>query len=165
MDVLLKNSFYETLNNVVDLNKDNKISRNDVDLEKIYITIWVIVKKLMRDIYKEYNEENKNEKRVYYISMEFLMGKMLKDSLINLGIEEDIKDLIEDFGYDIIDLYKFDVETKLGSGGLGRLGACYLDFGFRIFHYVTGGIVICISDCFHFRHGGSIFIRFIEKTT
>lgn len=127
MDVLLKNSFYETLNNVVDLNKDNKISRNDVDLEKIYITIWVIVKKLMRDIYKEYNEENKNEKRVYYISMEFLMGKMLKDSLINLGIEEDIKDLIEDFGYDIIDLYKFDVETKLGSGGLGRLGACYLD--------------------------------------
>ena len=58
MDDLLKNRFYETLNNMIDFKKDNELSKNDVDLEKIYITIWAIVKKMMRDIYKEYNGEN-----------------------------------------------------------------------------------------------------------
>jgi len=70
---------------------------------------------------------NLDNKRVYYISMEFLMGRTLANSLINLGIWEDFRDAISSLGYDFDELISEEQDAGLGNGGLGRLAACFLD--------------------------------------
>ncbi len=66
-------------------------------------------------------------KRVYYLSMEFLMGRMLTNSLINLGIYENTCQALKDLGYKLEDLEELEPDAGLGNGGLGRLAACFLD--------------------------------------
>ncbi|MBI1921819.1 MAG: glycogen/starch/alpha-glucan phosphorylase [Geobacter sp.] len=73
---------------------------------------------------KYYNEDMK---RVYYLSMEFLLGKTLENSLINLGLHDQYKQALESLGYDLNDICEQEVEAGLGNGGLGRLAACLLD--------------------------------------
>ncbi len=68
-----------------------------------------------------------NLKRVYYLSMEFLIGRLLGNNIINLGLWEEVASAMEDLGYDITDLREIEVDAGLGNGGLGRLAACYLD--------------------------------------
>jgi glycogen phosphorylase len=70
---------------------------------------------------------NLDNKRVYYISMEFLMGRALGNSLINLGLWNDFKDAISSLGYDFEELLSEEQDAGLGNGGLGRLAACFLD--------------------------------------
>ncbi|OQA77704.1 MAG: Maltodextrin phosphorylase [bacterium ADurb.Bin243] len=69
----------------------------------------------------------KNVKRVYYLSLEFLMGRTLGNSLINLGIYDDCQRAIKELGYDISVLRDMERDAGLGNGGLGRLAACFLD--------------------------------------
>ncbi|QWV95204.1 glycogen/starch/alpha-glucan phosphorylase [Geomonas oryzisoli] len=71
-----------------------------------------------------YNSDNK---RVYYMSMEFLMGRTLSNSLINLGLWEDFKDAITSLGNDFDQIVNEEQDAGLGNGGLGRLAACFLD--------------------------------------
>lgn len=66
-------------------------------------------------------------KRVYYLSMEFLIGRLLTNNLINLGIYDEYKLALEEMGYVIQELEESEVEAGLGNGGLGRLAACFLD--------------------------------------
>jgi len=66
-------------------------------------------------------------KRVYYLSMEFLIGRLLTNNLINLGIYDEYKLALEELGHDIHELEEIEVEAGLGNGGLGRLAACFLD--------------------------------------
>ncbi len=68
-----------------------------------------------------------NVKRVYYLSMEFLIGRLLTNNLINLGIYDEYKLALEELGYDIHELEETEVEAGLGNGGLGRLASCFLD--------------------------------------
>jgi glycogen phosphorylase len=70
---------------------------------------------------------NSDDKRVYYISMEFLMGRALGNSLINLGILENFRDAITSLGYDFEAILCEEQDAGLGNGGLGRLAACFLD--------------------------------------
>ena len=77
------------------------------------------------DTQRKYYESN--SKRVYYISMEFLLGKSLKNNLINLGLLEYVQKALSDLGYDLDDLCRIEEDAGLGNGGLGRLAACYLD--------------------------------------
>jgi starch phosphorylase len=70
---------------------------------------------------------NNNVKRVYYLSLEFLMGRMLKNSLVNLGIKENTKFALREFDILLGDLCKLEPDAGLGNGGLGRLAACFLD--------------------------------------
>jgi glycogen phosphorylase len=70
---------------------------------------------------------SKGPKRVYYLSMEFLMGRVLEDSLINLGMRDDFVQALESLGYDFAELCEQEHEAGLGNGGLGRLAACFLD--------------------------------------
>lgn len=67
------------------------------------------------------------EKKVYYISMEFLIGKLLSNNLINLGIYEELREILESNGKCLADIEETEPEPSLGNGGLGRLAACFLD--------------------------------------
>ena len=67
------------------------------------------------------------KRKVYYISMEFLIGKLLSNNLINLGIYDELKDLLEANGKDLSKIEDAEPEPSLGNGGLGRLAACFLD--------------------------------------
>ncbi|MHB9132938.1 MAG: glycogen/starch/alpha-glucan phosphorylase [Armatimonadota bacterium] len=66
-------------------------------------------------------------KRVYYLSMEFLMGRSLGNTLINLELYDTCKQALEELGYDLEEMRDFEVDAGLGNGGLGRLAACFLD--------------------------------------
>ena len=72
-------------------------------------------------------EENTGKKKLYYISAEFLIGKLLSNNLINLGIYEEVKKELSDAGKSLTDLEEYEPEPSLGNGGLGRLAACFLD--------------------------------------
>ena len=72
-------------------------------------------------------DENDGEKKVYYISAEFLIGKLLSNNLINLGIYEKMKGILEKNGHTIAELEEVEPEPSLGNGGLGRLAACFMD--------------------------------------
>ncbi|QSL65537.1 hypothetical protein MERGE_002850 [Pneumocystis wakefieldiae] len=68
-----------------------------------------------------------NPKRVYYLSIEFLMGRTLDNSMINLGIKDMIREGISELGFNIEDIIDAETDAALGNGGLGRLAACFLD--------------------------------------
>jgi len=70
---------------------------------------------------------NTDHKRVYYLSMEYLMGRTLENSLINLGLLGEFKEAISSLGYDFDELVETEQDAGLGNGGLGRLAACFLD--------------------------------------
>ncbi len=69
----------------------------------------------------------KDARRIYYLSMEFLMGRALGNAMINLGIEDQARSALYDLGMDLEDLREEELEAGLGNGGLGRLAACFLD--------------------------------------
>ncbi|MBF1707117.1 MAG: glycogen/starch/alpha-glucan family phosphorylase [Streptococcus sanguinis] len=70
---------------------------------------------------------NTGKKKLYYISAEFLIGKLLSNNLINLGLYDDVKQELADAGKDLIEVEEVELERSLGNGGLGRLAACFLD--------------------------------------
>ena len=71
--------------------------------------------------------ERDDNRRVAYMSLEFLMGRLLRNALLNLGIEEETKEALNRLGLDLEDVYDRECDTGLGNGGLGRLAACFLD--------------------------------------
>ena len=70
---------------------------------------------------------NTGKKKVYYISAEFLIGKLLSNNLINLGLYDDVKKELAAAGKDLIEVEEVELEPSLGNGGLGRLAACFID--------------------------------------
>ena len=88
---------------------------------------------LLRDLLGEQRAEfsddvrTQGKKRVYYLSMEFLMGRSLKNALYNLNMTDLARDALKDFGVNLERLYDCEPDAGLGNGGLGRLAACYLD--------------------------------------
>ena len=70
---------------------------------------------------------NTGKKKLYYISAEFLIGKLLSNNLINLGLYDEVKETLAGAGKDLIEVEEVELEPSLGNGGLGRLAACFLD--------------------------------------
>lgn len=90
--------------------------------EEIYNALLTLVKTMA-----EGKKHKNSKKKLYYISAEFLIGKLLSNNLINLGIYDDIKEELAKNGKDLCEIEEFEKEPSLGNGGLGRLAACFLD--------------------------------------
>ena len=90
--------------------------------EEIYYALLTIVQDMAAE-----KERTDSKKKLYYISAEFLVGKLLSNNMINLGIYKEVKDLLEANGKDIVQIEEIEPEPSLGNGGLGRLAACFLD--------------------------------------
>ena len=91
-------------------------------MEEIYHALLTIVKGRMKDLKK-----NAGSRKLYYISAEFLIGKLLSNNLINLGLFDETAEVLKKHGIDIADIEEAETEPSLGNGGLGRLAACFLD--------------------------------------
>ena len=72
-------------------------------------------------------KRNEGSKKLYYISTEFLIGKLLSNNLINLGLYEETEKVLKSHGYELCEIEELEMEPSLGNGGLGRLAACFLD--------------------------------------
>ncbi len=97
-------------------------SISDCSNEELYYSILQLSKKLM-----EASERIEGEKKIYYISAEFLIGKLLSNNLINLGIYDNLEKILEKNGKQLSAIEEVEPEPSLGNGGLGRLAACFLD--------------------------------------
>ena len=90
--------------------------------EQVYYALLSVVKEMSKG-----KERKAGNKKVYYISAEFLIGKLLSNNLINLGIYDDVKSLLAENQKDLTEIEEVEPEPSLGNGGLGRLAACFLD--------------------------------------
>ena len=90
--------------------------------QEIYQALMAVVQDMA-----EQKESNVGKKKVYYVSAEFLIGKLLSNNMINLGIYEDVRKMLAANGKDICEIEEIEAEPSLGNGGLGRLAACFLD--------------------------------------
>ena len=90
--------------------------------EEVYYAVLELTKEMT-----EVTEEITGEKKLYYISAEFLIGKLLSNNLINLGIYEDLEKILKKYGKELSKIEEVEPEPSLGNGGLGRLAACFLD--------------------------------------
>ena len=89
---------------------------------EVYYALLQVVQNMAKD-----KEVPVKKKKIYYISAEFLIGKLLSNNMINLGIYDDVKKILAENGKDICEIEEIEPEPSLGNGGLGRLAACFLD--------------------------------------
>ena len=114
--------------------KDKLMSECNVTLDmasadQIYRCLAMITRQIMADRQKQYQSKvlGEGKKQVYYLCMEFLMGRSLRTSLFNLGLNEVAESVLADADVKIDTIYEQEPDAGLGNGGLGRLAACYLD--------------------------------------
>lgn len=112
--------------------------------KQIYKSVILCVKDILTQKRSEYKEQIKlqQSKKVYYICMEFLIGRLLKNNLKNLGLEDTFSEVLSDLGYSLDALYAEEPDPGLGNGGLGRLAACFMD-SLTTLDYPSTGFSIC----------------------
>lgn len=129
---------------------DGKLTRyfgvtpKEATREQIYKAVVMSVKDLMLEKRQQFHNKTKSAraKRVYYLCMEFLMGRSLKNSLYNLGLRDVFEAAVKNYKMTLEDLYEQEPDAGLGNGGLGRLAACFLD-GLATQNYPAMGFSIC----------------------
>ena len=114
--------------------KDKLMSECNVTIDaasadQIYRCLAMITRQIMSDRQKQFQSKvlGEGKKQVYYLCMEFLMGRSLRTSLFNLGLNEVAESVLADADVKIDTIYEQEPDAGLGNGGLGRLAACYLD--------------------------------------
>ncbi len=105
------------------------ISYKEADNYQKYVILATLVKEYALNNWTKSKEviKNNHHKQVYYFSMEFLMGRLLTNNLINLGIYDVVSEAMEDLGFNLNEIENKESDIGLGNGGLGRLAACFLD--------------------------------------
>lgn len=119
----LKERFETVLHEEFDITPDKASDK------QIYEALAAVVIKILRDKRRNFTikTESLGNKKIYYLSMEFLMGRSLKTSIYNLEMVKEATDVLKDYGINISSIYEQEPDAGLGNGGLGRLAACYLD--------------------------------------
>ena len=110
----------QTLKQYVESNYQKSLG--ECSKEEVYVALLHYTKEKSAAL-----PENEGKKKVYYISAEFLIGKLLSNNLINLGIYDEVKEELEAEGHTLAEIEEIELEPSLGNGGLGRLAACFLD--------------------------------------
>lgn len=136
--------------NEVKENIEGKLSRYfgaspaDATRDQIYKAVALTLKDILTEKRKLFKSEvnEKGAKRVYYMCMEFLLGRSLRTNLCNLGLTEKYKEALGELGFDLDDLYECEPDAGLGNGGLGRLAACFMD-SLSSLDYPASGFSIC----------------------
>ncbi len=105
------------------------VTPKDASNDQFYRALSMIARDMVRDSRREFDKESleKGQKKVYYLCMEFLMGRTLKNTLYNLNLTSTAEKALASFGVKLEKLYDCEPDAGLGNGGLGRLAACYLD--------------------------------------
>ena len=105
------------------------VTPQDATDEHYYKAVALVLRDIMRAEHKEFvaAAEKQGSKTVYYLCMEFLMGRSLKNNLYNLGLEETIEQALRSMDIKLENIYEQEPDAGLGNGGLGRLAACFLD--------------------------------------
>ena len=114
---------------------EEKLSRHfgctpaEASRDQMYKAAAMTVKEILTEKRGQFKKKvNRTEsKRVYYMCMEFLLGRSLKTNLCNLGLQQQYSEALKTMGYDLNDLYECEPDAGLGNGGLGRLAACFMD--------------------------------------
>ncbi len=131
-------------------NIEAKLSRyfgcmpKDATREQMYKAASMTVKDILTSKRGDFkNEVNaKGAKRVYYMSIEFLLGRSLKTNICNLGLSKEYEEALGELGFELEDLYECEPDAGLGNGGLGRLAACFMD-SLSSLDYPATGFSIC----------------------
>ncbi len=157
------------------------VSVDEATDEQYYKAVSLIVRDLMHEGVRDFRADkgNKNSKKIYYLSMEFLMGRSLKNNLYNLNLTNVFEAALKDMGIKLEKLFDCEPDAGLGNGGLGRLAACYLD-GLATQGYYGMGYSI-LYECGIFKQklvdgwqtelpdfwlpGGEVWLRPKEKDT
>lgn len=97
--------------------------------DQVYKAVVMVVRDILLEKRQQFHKKVKarRAKRVYYLCMEFLMGRSLKNSLYNLSATDVFEKAVESYGFKLEDLYELEPDAGLGNGGLGRLAACFMD--------------------------------------
>ncbi|NLY36422.1 MAG: glycogen/starch/alpha-glucan phosphorylase [Tissierellia bacterium] len=124
MNLFSKDAIIFNLKNT--LRSDYAVSLQHAKNYEIYNALVKVIMRLIAP-YWESDVEGRFGRNAYYLSSEYLMGRLLSNNLINLGIEKEVMESLEEIGLDYNELEKIEADAGLGSGGLGRLAACFLD--------------------------------------
>lgn len=111
------------------LSHNFSVSAESADDDLFYKACVLVLLDIMRERRTEFNKDARKQdvKSVYYLSMEFLMGRSLKNTLYNLGLDKEMEKALKGMGVKLDRLYELEPDAGLGNGGLGRLAACFLD--------------------------------------
>lgn len=122
-----KKTFIEQYNNYMNIFFGKVLDESDM-IEK-YVVLAKMVRTYMLDNYRrtKYINRTDNNKQIYYFSLEFLLGRMLKNNLKSLGIYDVVKSGLKELNVDVNDIEDIETDAGLGNGGLGRLAACFMD--------------------------------------
>ena len=101
----------------------------DLTSHEVYATIAAVVKQYISENWVKTNKAymKRRDKQIYYFSIEFLLGRLMRSNLVNLGEMELFHDALEEIGVDLNDVFPEEPDAGLGNGGLGRLAACFID--------------------------------------
>ena len=120
------------------------VTADEATKEQIFSATLLSVKEalqLKKAVFHE-NVKKAQPKKVYYMCMEFLVGRQMKNNIMNLGLEKQYRSALSKLGYDIDKLYEIEPDPGLGNGGLGRLAACFMD-SLTAMDYYAMGFSIC----------------------
>lgn len=111
------------------LSADYNVSPDDASDTQVYNALSSIIMDHLNEKRNAFNNKinSQGRKQIYYLSMEFLMGRSLKTSLYNLEIQDDVRSVLKEYDINLEKIYENEPDAGLGNGGLGRLAACYLD--------------------------------------
>ena len=105
------------------------VTPKEASIEQVYKAVVMSVRDILLEKRRQFHKVTKSKKgkRVYYLCMEFLLGRSLKNNIYNLGLGEAYASALKNFGLTLEDLYEQEPDAGLGNGGLGRLAACFMD--------------------------------------